>query len=193
MARLPSARRLSILGLLPVLLVACAAPRRTTRTVTSSGAAKGTGVAPQALPSPAPPLHLSELAVEGDPARRASMRFVLEGLDADAAGSESEASGLYQRALQVDPSNPYAYLALARQRAEGEEPAHALPYLEKARLLLAAEKADSPSVEAHLCGLRALALEAAGRSEEAKELMARAKVLAPEAWSDGRLDAAELR
>jgi len=121
------------------------------------------------------------------------MRFVLEGLDADDAGSAGAAASRYQRALQIDPSNPYAYLALARQRAEGEEPAHALPYLEKARALLAAQKAETPSVEAHLCGLRALALAAMGRDEEAKERMARAKALAPEAWSDGRLDAAELR
>jgi tetratricopeptide (TPR) repeat protein len=121
------------------------------------------------------------------------MRFVLEGLDADDAGSADQAANLYERALQVDPSNPYAYLALARQRAEGPEPAHALPYLEKARVLLGAQKADTPSVEAHLCGLRALALEAAGRGEDAKEQMARAKALAPDAWADGRLDAAELR
>ena len=121
------------------------------------------------------------------------MRLVLEGLDADAAGSEGEATSLYGRALQVDPSNPFAYLALARQRAEGEDPARALPYLEKARALLAAQKAETPSVEAHLCGLRALALDAAGRGEEAQEEMARAKALAPDAWSDGRLDAAELR
>jgi len=121
------------------------------------------------------------------------MRIVLQGLDADSAGSTDLAANLYGRALQVDPSNPYAYLALARQRAEGPEPAHALSYLEKARALFAAQKAETPSVEAHLCGLRALALDAAGRGEEAKGQMARAKALAPDAWRDGRLDADELR
>jgi hypothetical protein len=121
------------------------------------------------------------------------MGLVLQGLDADTGGQPDLASSLYERAVQVDPSNPYAYLALARQRAEGPEPARALPYLEKARALLAAEKAQTPSVEAHLSGLRALALEAEGQSDEAKAEMARAKALAPDAWRDGRLDAEELR
>lgn len=192
MARVPVVRRLALLGLLPVLALSCARPARGPRSAARPGAVKG-GVEQVAPLQAAPPLHLSALALEGDPARRASMRFVLEGLDADDAGSAGEAASLYQRALQVDPSNPYAYLVLARQRAEGEEPAHALPYLEKARALFAAQKAETPSVEAHLCGLRALALGATGRDEEAKEQMARAKALAPEAWSDGRLDAAELR
>jgi tetratricopeptide (TPR) repeat protein len=188
MASVLVARRLALLGLLPVLALSCARPARAPRPAIRPGSVEKLAPA-----EAAPPLHLSALALEGDPARRASMRFVLEGLDADEAGSGGQAASLYQRALQVDPSNPYAYLALARQRAEGEEPAHALPYLEKARVLLAAQKAQTPSVEAHLCGLRALALEASGRGEEAKEQMARAKALAPEAWSDGRLDAAELR
>jgi tetratricopeptide (TPR) repeat protein len=189
--RLPA--RLALVGLLQALALACARPGGTHRPPPTAGPAKG-GIEEQAPAAQgAPPLHLSALTQEGDPARRASMGFVLEGLDADGAGSPDQAANLYERALQVDPSNPYAYLALARQRAEGPEPAHALPYLEKARALFAAQKADTPSVQAHLCGLRALALEAAGRSEDAKEQMARAKALAPDAWGDGRLDAAELR
>jgi hypothetical protein len=60
-------------------------------------------------------------------------------------------------------------------------------------VLFAAQKAETPSVEADLCGLRALALDAAGRSAEADEEMARAKALAPDTWRDGRLDADELR
>lgn|GEM_PF-1375297 len=188
--RLPA--RLALFSLLQALVLACARPG-TARPAATAGTAKGS-VEEEAPPAQgAPPLHLSGLTLDGDPARRASMRFVLEGLDADDAGSADEAANLYERALQVDPSNPYAYLALARQRAEGPEPAHALPYLEKARALFAAQKAETPSVQAHLCGLRALALEAAGRGEEAKEEMARAKALAPDAWRDGRLDAAELR
>ena len=65
--------------------------------------------------------QLSRVAGEGDPARRASMRLVLSGLDADEAGRSAEASSLYERALQVDPTNPYAWLALARQEVfEGD-------------------------------------------------------------------------
>lgn len=184
--------RPALFGLWALLALACARPGPAARPETKASPAREE-VAGEVPLAQAPPLHLSELALEGDPARRASMRFVLEGLDADEAGSTDEAASLYGRALRVDPSNPYAYLALARQRAEGEDPAHALPYIEKARALLAAQKAETPSVEAHLCGLRALALEAAGRGEEAKADMARAKALAPDVWNDGRLDAVELR
>ena len=184
--------RTALLALLSVSLgvaLACARPGRTTRPAHGAPTAQAEEIPPQG----APPLHLSDVAQQGDPARRASMRFVLQGLDADATGSTDLAADLYQRALQVDPSNPYAYLALGRQRAEGPEPARALAYLEKAQVLFGAQKAETPSVEADLCGLRALALEAAGRSAEAEEQMARAKALAPDIWRDGRLDADELR
>ena len=184
--------RVTLLGLAPVLALACARPVRAPHHPAPAGAAK-VGLAETAPSQGAPPLHLSELAEQGDSARRASMRFVLQGLDADAAGTADLAASLYERAVQVDPLNPYAYLALARQRAEGPEPAHALAYVEKAHALFAAEKAETPSVQADLCGLRALALDAAGRGDEAKEQMARAKALAPEVWRDGRLDADELR
>ncbi len=155
------------------------------------------GAAPSANPEPLPaaaaPLHLSALVDSGDAARRASMRLVLEGLEADAAGASDSATGIYQSALQVDPANPYAYLALARQRAESDRPDRALPYLEKASALLGAQRAQTPSVDAHLDGLRGVALAAAGRTEEADALLERARALAPDAWSDGKLDADELR
>ena len=137
--------------------------------------------------------HLSELASEGDPAFRASMRIVLDGLDADVAGDPDLALVRYERSLQVDPMNPYAYLALARHRVEGEDPASALPFLDKSRALLRAQGELTPGVEAHLDGLRGAALLASRRRNEAVPLLERARSLAPGAWSDGRLDADELR
>jgi tetratricopeptide (TPR) repeat protein len=137
--------------------------------------------------------HLSELASEGDPAFRASLRIVLDGLDADLAGDPDLALVQYERSLQVDPTNPYAYLALARHRVEGEDPASALPFLDKARALLRAQGALTPGVEAHLDGLRGAALLASRRRAEAVPLLERARELSPDAWSDGRLDADELR
>jgi hypothetical protein len=137
--------------------------------------------------------HLSDVASEGDPAFRASMRIVLDGLDADLAGDPDLALVRYERSLQVDPTNPYAYLALARHRVEGEDPASALPFLDKSRALLRAQGALTPGVEAHLDGLRGAALLASRRRSEAVPLLERARSLAPGAWSDGRLDADELR
>ena len=137
--------------------------------------------------------RLSDHASEGDPAFRASMRIVLDGLDADLAGDPDLALVRYERSLQVDPTNPYAYLALARHRVEGEDPESALPFLDKSKALLRAEGALSPGVEAHLDGLRGAALLASRRRTEALPLLERARALAPEAWSDGQLDADELR
>lgn len=137
--------------------------------------------------------HLSDVAAGGDPAFRASLQLVLDGLDADATGDPDLALVRYERSLQVDPTNPYAYLALARHRVEGEDPDSALPFLDKAEALLRAQGELSPGVEAHLDGLRGSALLVDRRRAEAVALLERARRLSPEAWSDGRLDADELR
>ena len=140
-----------------------------------------------------PPLRISELQAEGDAARRASTRLVLQGLDADVAGSGATAAGHYHRALQVDPTNPYAYLALARHHAEGDTPERGLSFLERTRSLLEAEDALSPRVRAHLVGLRGVALDASGRMHDAVPLLVEASELAPRVWGDGHLSPAELR
>ena len=137
--------------------------------------------------------HLSDQATSGDPAYRASMRLVLDGLDADAAADPDRALVRYERSLQVDATNPYAYLALARHRVEGEDPLSALPFLDKTEALLRAQGELSRGVEAHLDGLRGSALLASRRRTEALPLLERARSLAPAAWSDGRLDPEELR
>lgn len=138
-------------------------------------------------------VRVSDQAGDGDAARRASMLLVVQGLDADANFEPDSARDLYQRALQVDPTNAYAYVAIARHRVEGRNPASALPFVDKAQALLEAEGALTPGAEAHLAGLRGSALLASGRRDEAMPLLHHARTLAPEAWSDGRLDAEELR
>jgi len=138
-------------------------------------------------------LHLSELSGQGDAARRASLRLVLEGLDADAAGRPDRALGLYEQALRVDSVNPYVYLAMARHFAESENPDRALRFLDQSESLLAAEDAKGPRVEAQLVGIRGVVYAADGNSEEAALLLKRARQLAPRTWSDGRLSAEELR
>jgi len=138
-------------------------------------------------------LHLSELSGQGDAARRASLRLVLEGLDADAGGRPDRALGLYEQALRVDSVNPYVYLAMARHFAESEKPDRALRFLNQSESLLAAEGEMNSGVEAHLVGLRGVVYASDGRSAEAADLLERARRLAPRTWSDGRLSAEELR
>jgi len=76
--------------------------------------------------------RVEEVADRGDAQRRASTRLVLDGLDADARGDVRLAQSRYERAIQIDASNPYAYLALARHYVEQEDPDRALAYLDHA-------------------------------------------------------------
>jgi tetratricopeptide (TPR) repeat protein len=144
-------------------------------------------------PTPPPALRLSEVAGHGDPARRASMRLVLQGLDEDVAWRAQAALSSYERALQVDPNNPWAWIALARHEVEHGDPVRALAQLDKAEALLPMEGALSRGAEPHLNGLRGAALRAAGRSPQAAPLLADARRDAPDVWADGLLDASELR
>ena len=150
-----------------------------------------------ALPGPrigvGPSLRLYEVALEGDAARRASLRLVLDGLDADIREDVRRARGLYARALQIDSGNPYAYLALARHLAAEGEASLALEHLIRSNDLFSSYELASPRVEVHMVGLRGVVLRLDGRSAEAGRLLARAARSAPAIWGDGRLPAAELR
>lgn len=141
----------------------------------------------------AQPLRLSELLDEGDAERRSSQSLVVQGLEADADARPDEALGDYLSALRVDPGNPWAYLALARQQVDGPAPARALAHLDKCESLLDAEARRSPRVQAHLVGIRGAALAANGQRREAEPMLSRARELAPAVWSDGALSADELR
>ena len=169
--------------LVAALLAACAGPARRGRTRPGEAAP----------PTPVEPLRLEEVAGAGDATRRASTRLVLQGLDADAAARPQEALRLYERSLQVDATNPWAYLALARYHAEEGTASLTLSYLDKAQALLGAQRARTPGVEPHLVGLRGEALLAAGRSAEAAPLLERARFLSPSVWADGHLSPSELR
>ena len=139
------------------------------------------------------PLRISEVTSQGDSSRRASTRLVLSGLDFDVESKSGRALSEYERAIQIDPTNPFVYLALARFYADLFQPGRSLEYLDQAELLLASQGVSSPRVEAHLTGLRGLALLATGRFRDAERLLGRARKLAPSVWSDARLSADELR
>lgn len=136
--------------------------------------------------------RISEAALDGDPIRRASVRLVLEGLEADTAGGSTTALARYERAVQIDPGDPYAYLALARFHADGLDPRRAEPFLDKAESLLRAEGRDAPRVLAHVIGLRGLIRWNLGRRAEAEPLLEQAREIAPTVWEDGYLAADEL-
>ena len=138
-------------------------------------------------------LRISDVVDDGDPARRASNRLLVKGLDADREGRRDRALGVYEEALRVDATNPYAYLAIARHHAGGDDPAWALSFIDKADSLFRAAGGPSPRVQPHLIGLRGQALYASGDVDGGLPLLEQAWSSAPDVWTDGRLSAAELR
>jgi tetratricopeptide (TPR) repeat protein len=138
-------------------------------------------------------IRISQLTDVGDRRHQASMRLVVEGLDAELAASPQRALSRYEYAIQIDPSNAFSYLALARYYAANTDSERALEHLDRARSLLDPSTAVYRDTEPHLLGLRGWALAEAGRSAEADPLLAEARRLAPSVWGDGRLAASELR
>ena len=160
----------------------------------TSGVWVAMGLACAALtPTAVEPLRLTQVRDQGDPQRRASVRLVLDGLAADASGQSERANGRYDYALQLDPTNPYVYLAVGRHRAVGTDPVSALAFIDRAEALLRAEGAYSPRVEAHLVGLRGAVWYSSGQVEAGARALERARELAPDVWRDGELSADELR
>jgi len=146
------------------------------------------------LPGPgSKALRIESVADDGDPTQRASTRLVLDGLTSDIAGDPSRALSQYERAIQVDSGNPFAYLALARHHVEQRDGRQALVYLDRAQGLFESLELDSPRVEVHLTGLRGNALRLVGRTRDGDALLADAAHRSPSVWGDGRLTAAELR
>jgi len=139
------------------------------------------------------PIRVSDMLGRGDPAREASLRLVIQGLEADAAGNSRLAQGRYESAVRVDATNPFVYLALAQHAANGVDLEDALSFVDQAVTLFEAEGLLEPSVEVHVIGLRGEVKRALGRISEARPLLERARLMAPDVWADGRLDPLELR
>lgn len=140
-----------------------------------------------------PPLTASAALGRYDSARDASLRLVIEGLDEDQSGRPARALAKYQRAVRVDPTNPFAFLALARHHLEGNSSGQASAFLDQARALFEAQGALGPSVDVWGLGLRAGIDRAQGKRARANELFDQARALSPSIWGDERLSAAELR
>jgi Tfp pilus assembly protein PilF len=148
---------------------------------------------------PRPPLRggalrISEVAASGDATRRASTRLVLSCL-----GSGDMAVGMSQceRAIAIDATNPYAYLAVAAHEIQWGDVERGAQFLQQAVLLLESENANSPRVAPHLAGLAGraqLRSQTAGPgSTRSPSGLQRAARMAPAVWGDGWLTSDELR
>ena len=142
----------------------------------------------------------------GDPRRGASLWALRRGLEYAAAGQSDRALIEYERAVQVDATNPFAYVALARHYLELGDAERALRNLDQAELLLGLQPGGElysqqateedrtiERIRPHLDGLRGGALLAQGREAEALPLLERAREQAPEVWGDGQLAAGEFQ
>lgn len=133
---------------------------------------------------------MTDVVNQGDAKRRASQRLLIEGLRADAAGADAAAKGKYERALQLDATNPYVYLVFARFEIERRNLNQADAFLERASSLFGGEMAAgavrSPGVEPHLLGMRGVI---DGNDSYALD---EARRMSPSVWGDGQLSAQEL-
>lgn len=146
------------------------------------------------------PLRISQVVEEGDAIRRASTRLVVQGLG---AGDEQRGISQIERAIAIDATNPYAYLALASIEVQWGDVDRGVRFLDQAVLLLESENLKSPRVDPHLAGLYGRArvrMRSLGRPARAGDpvasdaaLLERARRQAPGVWGDGWLTAAELR
>ena len=164
----------------------------TCHAVGTLGCVAGERYAPR-FDAAARPLTATSALGHHDAARDASLRMVIEGLDEDQAGRPSRALGKYQRAIRVDPTNPFAFLALARHHLEGGAADEASAFLDQARSLIESQGELGSAVDVWGLGLRAGIDRARGRNERADALFAEARRLAPRIWGDERLSARELR
>jgi len=138
-------------------------------------------------------LRISDVERLGDPQTQASTWLVVQGLDAEVASAPQRALSRYAGAIQTDPNNPLAYLALARYYADIGDSERALENLDRTQSLLDPDSSLYRGALPHLVGLRGWVLVESGDAAAAGPLLDEARQLAPAVWDDGRLDASELR
>ena len=147
---------------------------------------------PAPPPAPVAPYKATDFLEKGDPARNASMRLVVQGLKSDELHQYPAARAAYERAIQVDATNPWAYLVLARYYVEQGEVSRVDSLLDQSAALFEAQGLREPRVGVHLLGLRGSAFILQSRSADGTLYLERAQELAPGVWGDGQLEASEL-
>ncbi|HEX7127612.1 MAG TPA: tetratricopeptide repeat protein [Thermodesulfobacteriota bacterium] len=148
--------------------------------------------APMSRPEPAAYVPQGPLvlpATEGQPPHRAaSLRIVERAAHDLAAGRDDAAARQLDRAIRLDPSNPYAFYLIALHRHRQGVFDQSLAFARKAEILLR----DDPSWLAETYLLMALNQEALGRPREALRLYEAALAIEPDrGLARGRV--AELR
>jgi hypothetical protein len=139
------------------------------------------------------PLTVSRALGHLDSTRDASLRLVIAGLDEDAAGYPSRALASYQRAVRVDSTNPFAFLALARHHLDGASLDEAGAFLDQARALFENSRGLSDVFDTFGIGLRAGIARERGWEDEAASSFGLARISSPEIWLDEWLSPRELR
>lgn len=139
------------------------------------------------------PLTTSLALGSGDFTRDASLRLVIAGLDDETGGRQGRALAGYQRAIRVDPTNAFAYLALARHHLESNATDEASAFLDQAHSLFEQQGQLGVAIDVWGIGLRAGIDRLEGRDDLADSRFESARQLSPEIWGDERLSAAELR
>jgi tetratricopeptide (TPR) repeat protein len=139
------------------------------------------------------PLTVSGALGQVDSTRDASLRLVIEGLDEETAGRPARALASYQRAVRVDSTNAFAYLALARHHLEASSPEEASAFLDQARSLFERSRGLGSRIDVWDIGLRAGIDRQLGRHERANLRFEMARELSREIWDDERLSSHELR
>lgn len=169
--------RVAVLGSLTALQFLGCAVRSTPLGLTQGGA-----------------LRIRDVVEEGDPQRRASTRLVLAGLSAE---NPQHAVSHYERAIKVDATNPYAFLALAAYEIQWGDVERGEQALNQAVQLFGPERLLSPRVVPHLDGLRGRTSlrmsDGTGVTAPGAALLERARRAAPDVWGDAWLTAEELR
>ena len=108
------------------------------------------------------------------------------------AGDPARAAESYERAMQVDPNNPYVYLVFARHEVDRRRPGRAESFLEQSRALFESSGGVPVLVEAHFVGMQGAVAVLRGQRAVAARELTHARKLAPGVWGDGYLTAQEL-
>ncbi len=126
-------------------------------------------IEPAVTPDPAE--VLASIPPDTPPERVASLRLTEEASGLLARGDTPAALDRLEKAIRIDPANPYAYYLLAQMHLRAERFDQAVAFAEKAEVLFGS---SNPAWQSQTLALKGSAFEHAGRYPEAREAYRRA-------------------